>query len=237
MSYSREEAKKIAKKCCKNKDEKSLVESFVEISSFLNEFPEALSWKGNEKPSLDSEEGLKIIAETYFKGYRKSDFPPEPSTIPDEMVSVIMKTAYGYNSKAIERIKLEHQHSMCAENCVGNLLERYIDSVLRKSDWCWCCGDFVKAIDFIGKDDNGKWQVLQIKNRDNTENSSSKAVRDNTTIQKWYRSYSKDIVKGRDSFTRWDKLPSLMQGYGLCEDNFKAFVIKYLKGKKPKKVK
>lgn len=62
---------------------------------------------------------------------------------------------------------------MCAENYAGNLLERYLDSVLRKNDWCWCCGDFVKAIDFIGKDDNGKWQALQIKNRDNTENSSS----------------------------------------------------------------
>lgn len=232
MAYNKKKAKEIAEACCLNDDEKTLVNSFVEVSSFIAEFPEALSWKGT-KPSIEDEDGLRKIADAYFKGYRKSDFPAVPSTVPDEMVSTIMETAYGYTAKETEKIKLEHQHSMCAENCVGNLLERYLDSVLRKSDWCWCCGDFVKAIDFIGKDENGKWLALQVKNRDNTENSSSKSIRDNTTIQKWYRSYSKDTVKGRDSFTRWDKLPSLMEGYGLCEDDFKKFVTNYLKENDP----
>ncbi|MCT7517123.1 SinI family restriction endonuclease [Aliarcobacter cryaerophilus] len=89
MSFSREKAEEIAKTFCLNKDEKSLIKPFVEICSFLNEFKEALSWKG-KKPSLDSDEGLKKIAEKYFKGYRKSDFPANPSTVPDEMVSIIM---------------------------------------------------------------------------------------------------------------------------------------------------
>jgi SinI restriction endonuclease len=61
-----------------------------------------------------------------------------------------------------EKIKIEHQYSMCAENCVGALLERYLDSVLRKQGWHWCCGDFIKAIDFINKDQNGKFGMSRV---------------------------------------------------------------------------
>ncbi len=121
---------------------------------------------------------------------------------------------------------------MCAENCVGNLLERYLDSQLRTSYWNWCCGEFVKAIDFLGRNDNGEWIALQIKNRDNSENSSSSAIRDGTRIQKWFRSFSKDTKKGRVSFTNWQKLPPLMQGYNLNENDFKLFVSKYIEEEK-----
>ena len=117
---------------------------------------------------------------------------------------------------------------MCAENCVGSLLERYLDSVLRQQGWYWCCGNFIKAIDFINKDERGMWLALQIKNRDNTENSSSSAIRNGTQIQKWFRSFSK---KGE---TNWDNLPELMQGYNLSESGFIAFAKKYLKQEKEK---
>lgn len=221
---------------CKNVDEESLIVPFIEIHAFLSEFPSELSWrvrKDSPKPDISSEEGISRLAEKYFESYRRSDFPAVPSTVPDKMVSVIMESAYDYTEEDCLRIKLEHQHSMCAENCVGNLLERYIDSKLRGSQWYWCCGDFVKAIDFLGRNIDGEWIALQIKNRDNSENSSSSAIRDGTRIQKWYRSFSKDTKKGRPSFTRWDKLPPLMQGYGLDEEEFKIFVINYLNDKRP----
>ena len=113
-------------------------------------------------------------------------------------------------------------------------MERYINSLLKDKGWYWCCGDFVKAIDFLSKDDEGQWFALQIKNRNNSENSSSSAIRDNTTIQKWFRSFSKDTKKGRPSFTNWDKLPSLMQGHNLSEQGFKEFVLEYVRDRKAK---
>jgi uncharacterized protein CbrC (UPF0167 family) len=232
LSFSKQKAQEVANQVCNNADERSLIPSFVEVCTFLSEFPNELSWKIKKdnpvKPSVDNEDGLNALANKYFEGYRRSDFPAEPSTIPDDMVSVIMEKAYGYTNAQSEKIKLEHQHSMCSENCVGNLLERYLDFKLRSSHWSWCCGEFVKAIDFLGRNEQGEWIALQIKNRNNSENSSSSAIRDNTRIQKWFRSFSKDTKKGRPSFTNWAKLPTLMQGYDLNEDDFKTFVSHYI---------
>jgi len=134
-----------------------------------------------------------------------------------------MHAAYGYSLEDCEKIKLTHQQSMCAENAVGALLERYIDSVLRNYGWHWCCGSFVKAIDFIKRAENGNWYELQIKNRDNSENSSSSAIRNNTQIQKWFR------TRSRTGETNWNKLPPLMQGHGLSEGGFRLFVETYLR--------
>ena len=224
-------ARQIAQEQCRNTDEESLVDSFVTVCSYLHDNPESLSWRGN-KPDFNSTEGVEELARRYFKSYRRSDAPTLPKTVPDEMVSVIMNAFYGYSTEKCLDIKKEHQLSMIAENCVGNLLERYIDSQLRHSDWSWCCGEFVKAVDFIGKDNNGEWVALQIKNRNNSENSSSSAIREGTSIQKWFRSFSTDTASGRSSFTNWENLPPLMQGYGLSEEKFRNFVIEYLVNEK-----
>ena len=223
----------IASEIASTQDEKSLVPGFQIICQYLDVFPEGLSWRDKQKPSVRDENGLAKLAVRYFEGYRKSHFPAEPETIPDKVVSVIMREAYGYTDEECSKIKLEHQHSMCAESCVGNLLERYLDSKLRDSGWVWCCGEFVKAIDFLARKEDGQWIVLQIKNRDNSENSSSSAIRNGTEIGKWFRSYSKDTKRGRPSMTNWAKLPALMHGYDLSEDGFKQFVVEYLRAQKP----
>jgi hypothetical protein len=222
-------ARQIASTYCDNlNSEKGLTESFAQLCSFLADNPDRISWKGKNIPSINTEDGLKILAERYFSSYRKSDFPAIPGTVPDEMVSVVMQEAFGYSIEQCEQIKHEHQHSMCSENCVGKLLERYLDSILRPHGWHWCCGDFIKAIDFVSKTDDDKWLALQIKNRDNSENSSSSAIRKGTSIQKWFRSFSK---KGG---TNWEKLPELMRGYELNEQGFIAFVKSYLLEEKKK---
>lgn len=211
-----------------SEEERGLDVAFIEICRFLHDNPDRLSWRSKNKPNITNTSGLKILAKKFFNGYRRSDFPVEPGTIPDEMVSIVMQYAYGYSIEQCQKIKIEHQYSMCAENCVGSLLERYLDSVLRQQGWYWCCGNFIKAIDFINKDKRGMWLALQMKNRDNTENSSSSAIRNGTQIQKWFRSFSK---KGG---TNWDNLPELMQGYNLSESGFIAFTKKYLKQEKEK---
>ena len=210
----------------------SMIEGFIAVCEYLSEDDgERLSWRG-EKPSLKTLLGLTKLAERYVGGYVKSDFPAVPGTVPDEMVGAVLRAAYGYSEDECDQIKIQHQDSMCAENCIGSLLERYLDSRLRDYNWGWCCGDFVKAIDFIYPvdgctDDNGravKWRALQIKNRDNSENSSSSAIRNGTRIEKWFRGFSK---KGG---TNWAALPDTMQGKGLSEEGFREFVGEYLRG-------
>ena len=63
---------------------------------------------------------------------------------------------------------------------------------------------------------------MQIKNRDNTENSSSSKIRENTNIQKWYR------TKSKTGKTMWEEVPEQMKGLGLSEEGFKKFVESYL---------
>jgi hypothetical protein len=73
---------------------------------------------------------------------------------------------------------------MSAENIQGNLLEEYISLEIRPYGWIWCNGSVLRAIDFCSMDGS---ILLQVKNKSNTENSSSSAIRTGTTIKKWYR--------------------------------------------------
>lgn len=212
----------------KYKAESSLRRSFLGIIRYLAANPNRLSWRGREIPDLKTEEGVLVIGNRYFEAFNSSHFSTIPSTVPDPMVSIIMAEAFGYSTEQCGEIKLSHQRSMLAENAVGTLLERYLDLNLRKFGWYWCCGDFVKAIDFIKESPNGGWVEFQVKNRDNSENSSSSAIRNGTQIEKWFR------TKSRTGATNWDNLPASMQGCGMSEEGFKQFVKEYLRSKFPR---
>lgn len=110
---------------------------------------------------------------------------------------------------------------MGAENIIGTLLERYIDNQASRFGWIWCAGSIVKAADFIRKNENG-WDVLQIKNRDNSENSSSAAIREGTDIKKWFRTFSKR------SGTNWDNFPDDKLKKVLSEKGFHQFIRDYI---------
>lgn len=227
MTFSIELARGVASIYHNDVDsENNLIESFSQICNFLADNPDRISWRTSKEnpdiPSVYNENGLSKLASRYFLSYEKTVFPSAPSTTSDEMVSIVMQEAYGYSVEECNKIKISHQQSMSAENCVGALLERYLNSVLCSKGWYWCCGDFVKAIDFLTKDSTGKWFAIQIKNRDNSENSSSSAIRNGTSIEKWFRTFSKT---GK---TNWDNLPELMHGYELSEDGFIAFSRSYL---------
>ena len=200
-----------------------MVGVFLNVCWFLKETPRLLSWRKKDKPSVYDARGLQQLAEAFFSSYCKRNGPSMPQTVPDVAVSIVMCLAYRHTEKACKRIAKEHQQAMSAENCVGALLERYLHSVLGAKGWNWCCGDFVRAVDFIRRDSNGQWVAVQIKNRDNSENSSSSAIRNGTMIKKWYRTSS------RNGRTRWDKLPESMKDAGLSEEGFHAFVSLYLR--------
>ena len=107
---------------------------------------------------------------------------------------------------------------MSAENIAGAFLEEYIAEQLISQGWHCCWGETMKSVDFCKFDG----QLLQVKNSDNSENSSSKSVRDGTTIKKWFRRFSKT------GGTNWNKLNELVgienEDDKLNENSFKEFV-------------
>jgi len=228
MTFSEIRARMIATEFSNNQDkELGLVDAFTQVCAFLNDNPDRFSSRSKISNVLVlADPNMRSLAKSYFAAYHRSDLPLMPNTFPDNIVSVVMMEAYNYSTIDVDRIKIEHQLAMSAENCVGALLERYLDLVLRNHGWNWCCGSFVKAVDFVRRDQQGDWLALQIKNRDNSENSSSSAIRHGTTIQKWFRSFS------RTGKTNWSKLPPLMQGYNLSEEGFESFVRTYLREEK-----
>jgi hypothetical protein len=195
--------------------------AFLLVMEFLDQFPERLSLK-TKLPSPDTLERYVKLAHAFFKARNKIVTPKMPETIPDEMVSHILQVYFDVKLTDLERIKIEHQLCMAAENMVGALLERYIASILENHGWAWCSGDFVHAVDMIKKQDDHSWELLQIKNRDNTENSSSSAIRKGTNINKWFRSFSKK--KG----TNWSIFPDEETRGLFSEEGFQAFVSHYL---------
>jgi len=197
-------------------------DKFNVIIDFLKDNPESLSGR---RSSVDiyTQEGLETLYNMFVGDRARHVGLVKPSTIPDEAVSMILKAAHGYSDEELERIKVEHQYSMSAENLVGYLLERYLAEKLEPYGWVWCSGDFVKAVDFIKKDEEGNWHALQIKNRDNTENSSSSAIRKGTTIEKWFRTFSKPSRK-RHTNTNWNAFPETRFVELLSEDDFLSYI-------------
>lgn len=203
----------------------SLSQAYSNIIKFLMAFPKTASaLRGKNAPAIGSQDYIMRQAEAFYKAHQPKK-PQPPATVPDEMVSLILSSYFGVAENKLETIQSEHQLSMAAENIVGDLLERYLDTVLKNHNWTWCAGALVKAVDFIKppQASNGAWSLLQVKNRDNSENSSSSAIRLGTEIQKWHRTYS------RKPETNWHNFPDEDARRCLSEEGFQRFVNTYLR--------
>ncbi len=136
-------------------------------------------------------------------------------SILDEIISARIPNA----TEDLETIKYGHRLAMSAENVTGALLEEYLATVLIDYDWHCCWGETMKSIDFCNATDG---QLLQVKNSDNSENSSSKTVRDGTAIQHWFRRFS------RTGATNWSAINDLIGIKNdlekLSEASFRSFV-------------
>lgn len=136
------------------------------------------------------------------------------------MVSFILHHYFDVSEDRLENVKREHLLSMATENLVGGLLERYLASVIEPHGWIWCSGSMIRAVDFIKPPHARKEhrRLLQVKNRDNSENSSSSAIRGGTTIEKWFRTFS------RKPGSNWAAFPDVSLRSVVSEDGFRAFV-------------
>ena len=73
------------------------------------------------------------------------------TTIPDQAALIILEALYKHIGKDVGEVAdvLDgHGKCMTIENKVGDLLERYIASIIEKDGWVWCPGEIVKHIDY-----------------------------------------------------------------------------------------
>lgn len=126
--------------------------------------------------------------------YRKSN---DMGTTPDSIVDKILIMKFNISDERAKNISDLHRLSMMAENLIGSFLEEYLDEKLKDTKWVCCFGEVLKYSDFCHPDN----LILQVKNRDNTENSSSNKIRkNNNRIKMWFRVFSKT------GNSNWDKL-------------------------------
>jgi len=202
----------------------TLVETYASLINFLANTPDVASaMRGKSAPAIGSKAYIERQAIS-FAAAREPRAPQAPATVPDEMVSVILHEYFEIDANSLERAKREHLLSMGAENLVGDLLERYLSTVLEPRGWIWCSGAMVRAVDFVKPpaQTKGDWRMLQVKNRDNSENSSSSAIRNGTAIEKWHRTFSKKAG------SNWSEFPDVELRKHLSEAAFKSYVRNYL---------
>lgn len=166
----------------------------------------------------DADEYMEKWVGKYCNAYKrlpsKRKAKPKGSCT-DPALRIIVENTQGMEPEAAKEGERSHILFMSAENAQGNLLEEYIAGNVQPYDILWCAGNVLHAIDFCSI--NGKF-LLQVKNKSNTENSSSSKIRDGTIIRKWFRLDSKTEKGVKEPRYRWDELNELIyenKGYGI----------------------
>ena len=181
--------------------------------------------KGRKRGLLSPEMCVVAWVDKFLHGYQNRISRHEskmPGTVPDEAVGIIIKAGIlNLSYDQIQQIISAHRLAMSAENILGLLLEEFLFDRLSSSGWAMAWGETVKHVDFCDK----SGRLLQIKNRSNSENSSSSKIRDGKPIEKWFR------VNASNGRYEWDKLRSIIGEpvANLDETSFQKFIIEVLK--------
>lgn len=150
-----------------------------------------------------------------FDGRASNRISKPPGTVADPIIEKIIGSRLdNLTTSDLNKITFAHRLGMSAENILGLILEEYLSENLKKKGWHCAWGETVKAVDFVKEDGS----LLQIKNRSNSENSSSSAVRKGTKIQKWYR------IEADKVEYMWPQLNEICGTDNLSEDGFVSFV-------------
>lgn len=185
------------------------------VAAFLHQYPEMQSARNKVTITPGY---LEKHVRSFVRG-RFSNGPVMPRTVPDERIKDVLQIVYNIPQNRLDEAVQRHMEAMGAENFIGWALEAYIALHAEPIGWVWCSGTMIKAVDFIHPFEDGRWQMLQIKNRSNSENSSSSMVRDGTTIEKWFRTHANT---GR---TNWNAFPDVRLCEILSEEDFRSFIV------------
>ncbi len=138
-----------------------------------------------------------------------------PGTVADPIIEeIIGARIHALSNEDLNKITYAHRLGMSAENILGLILEEYLSENLQEFGWHCAWGETVKSVDFVHEDG----RLLQIKNRSNSENSSSSAVRHGTEIEKWFR------IKADRIEYMWESLNEICGTTNLSEESFVQFV-------------
>ncbi|HEY9626405.1 MAG TPA: SinI family restriction endonuclease [Coleofasciculaceae cyanobacterium] len=169
--------------------------------------------KGNTPEAL-AQSWLKKYCDAYENRVSRRISQP-PRTVADPIVNKIINARLTQlTDDHLEQIKYAHRLSMSAENIQGLLLEEFLAEQLCEYGWHCCWGESVRHVDFCNVDDS----LLQVKNRSNSENSSSSRVRINQPIEKWHR------VDARTGLYRWSYFNDKYETDRFSEESFATFV-------------
>jgi len=179
--------------------------------------------KPSKKDTYKSKDHLTKLFLTFqnSRPENKTKVNKNKPVIPDNAVYKYIEAKFDFTESTIKNVKHHHNIAMDAENKIGYFLEEYIYKNIKKNNWIWCTGSILRSIDFIKKETKKEkivWRMLQIKNSDNSENSSSNKVRDGTSIEHWFRRFST-----KDTYN-WKNLEILTGCEDLSEDNFLKFL-------------
>jgi hypothetical protein len=171
-------------------------------------------------PKIQGESAEDILEKwfnKYLKGYEKRASQRSsnlPGTVPDPIIEIILEARLPHlDQTSLKKIIHGHRIAMSAENILGPMLEEYLSIQLEPFGWFCCWGETLRSVDFANRDG----RLLQVKNRSNSENSSSSRVRIGTDIEKWFR------VNATSGRYLWDKLKDINNAGNLNEQNFMEF--------------
>ena len=146
-----------------------------------------------------------------------------PGTVPDRAVDIILSAGlHCHLLDFIHQIVYAHRLGMSAENILGLMLEEFLFSKLSQYGWAMAWGETIKSVDFC----NASGFLLQVKNRSNSENSSSSKIRSGKPIEKWFR------VNANNGRYEWEALNAIVgacPGLELNEGAFQKFIEDVLK--------
>lgn len=189
---------------------------------------------------LSEEETVKNYINQWVKGYvdainntpSKRHANPK-SSCSDPAIKVIVKETQGLSNYDANIGERHHNLFMSAENIQGNLLEEYIAFSTRQYGFLWCQGNVLRAVDFCTSDGS---LLLQIKNKSNTENSSSSNIRQGTAIKKWYRLGTQSRDGKKFPKYKWEELNEIVNTHKtegmyltpikMCEEDYQDFLVK-----------
>ena len=175
--------------------------------------------RARNNPDLAVRAWVEKFARGYANRASKRNSNP-PGTCADPAIETILHVAIpGLDNPP--RVIWAHRLAMSAENILGAFLEEYLFKNLSAHGWAMAWGETIKHVDLCSE----RGELLQIKNRDNSENSSSSAVRTGTEIKKWFR------ICSRTTETMWPLLcrqTGLQEGT-MSEQSFLAFIQETLK--------
>jgi hypothetical protein len=189
-----------------------LEKSFLKLYEFLASKPVyRVSLRGKNPPKFGSQKYIEKTAAMFAAG-RLITPPVNSGKTSDPLLGSLYQELKKCSKSQVENAIKSHGDFMVLENKVGKILEHYLAARLENLGWVWCSGDYVAKIDFVKIVVGKNYEVLQVKNKDVTENSSSSKGRG--AVPKWAR------LKGKSAKTQWHNFPDLKARTRLSEDDF-----------------